>query len=258
MGRSAADRGVKRGRLALAAVVVLGGGLCATPALAGPPYITDDPEPTDLGHWEIYAYTQATRVGGEALGEQGLDINYGGARDLQLTAVLPLESDTGAGRARAGFGDLQLAAKYKFLHQDDKGWGPDVSFFPRVFVPTATHYFGDGRTQILLPLWAEKDWGKWSVFGGGGYTFNPGPGNRNYAMAGVAVTRKVTPKLTLGVEVYTQGADTIGRKPLTGIGPGFTWQMFEHFALIGSGGPALQNQTPAQQGFYYLAVLATY
>ena len=27
------------------------------PAMAGPPYITDDPVPTDTGHWEIYAFT---------------------------------------------------------------------------------------------------------------------------------------------------------------------------------------------------------
>ena len=29
----------------------------AVPARAGPPYLTDDPDPTDLGHWEIYAFT---------------------------------------------------------------------------------------------------------------------------------------------------------------------------------------------------------
>jgi hypothetical protein len=230
----------------------------AAPAWAGPPYVTDDPEPTDLGHWEIYAYTQATRVGSEALGEQGLDINYGGAKDLQLTAVVPVESDFGPGEARGGFGDVQLAVKYKFLHQDDKSWLPAVSFFPRVFVPSSTKYFGTGRTAVFLPVWAEKDWGDWSVFGGGGYTINPGRGDRNYWSEGVAVTRKIAPKLSLGVEVYGQGSDADGHKALIGVGPGFSWQVFEHYALIGSGGPALQNQTATQQGFYYLAVLVTY
>jgi hypothetical protein len=247
-----------RWRPAVLAAALLWAGLQASPALAGPPYVTDDPEPTDLGHWEVYAYTQATHVGPAALGEQGLDINYGAAKDLQLTTVVPLESDNGAGEARGGFGDLQLAVKYRFLHQDDRSWLPDVSVFPRVFVPTSTHYFGDGRAQVFLPFWAEKDWGDWSVFGGGGYTINPGPGNRNYGFEGVAVARKVAAKLSLGVEIYTQGSDTVGHKTLTGIGPGFTWQVFEHYALIGSGGPALQNQTSAQQGFYYLAVLVTY
>jgi hypothetical protein len=32
--------------------------LCASmePAFAGPPFITDDPEPVDLGHWEVYGF----------------------------------------------------------------------------------------------------------------------------------------------------------------------------------------------------------
>ncbi len=29
----------------------------AAPAVAGPPYLTDDPVPTDTGHWELYAFT---------------------------------------------------------------------------------------------------------------------------------------------------------------------------------------------------------
>lgn len=240
------------------AAALLAAVLCAAPAWAGPPYVTDDPEPTDTGHWEIYAYTQATRAGSESSGEQGLDINYGGARDLQLTAVVPVDSDFGAGQARGGFGDLQLAAKYRFLHQDDKGWLPDVSVFPRVFVPTSTRHFGDGRASVFLPVWAQKDYGKWSVFGGGGYTFNPGPGNRNFWMEGLTVTRKLTDKFSLGAEIYHQGSDAADQKSLTGFGAGFTWQMLEHYALIGSGGPALQNPTRAQQGFYYLAVLVTY
>ena len=32
--------------------------LLMTPlALAGPPFITDDPEPVDPGHWEVYAFS---------------------------------------------------------------------------------------------------------------------------------------------------------------------------------------------------------
>jgi hypothetical protein len=187
-------------------------GLSVSPrsALAAPPYVTDDPEPTDTGHWEIYAYAQATRVGSEAQGEQGFDINYGGAKDLQLTAVVPVESDNGAGQARGSMGDLQLAAKYRILHQDDKGWLPDVSLFPRVSLPTSTRYFGNGRASVFLPVWAEKDWGKWSVFGGGGYTLNPGPGNRNYWLEGLAVTRKLSDKFSLGAELYHQTSDAEG------------------------------------------------
>ena len=37
------------------AALVLAG--VAAPAVAGPPYLTDDPVPTDTSHWEIYAFT---------------------------------------------------------------------------------------------------------------------------------------------------------------------------------------------------------
>ena len=80
-------------------------------------------------------------------------------------------------------------------------------FFPRLFLPTANHAFGSGRLGLLLPVWAEKDFGRWSVFGGGGYQINPGPDQRNFWVSGVAVQRSMTARLGLGVEVYHQTAD---------------------------------------------------
>lgn len=40
-------------KLRLAAALAL---MSAAPVWAGPPYITDDPVPTDTGHWEIYGF----------------------------------------------------------------------------------------------------------------------------------------------------------------------------------------------------------
>src|ERR1700761_8088927 len=97
------------------------------PAFAGPPYVTDDPEPTDYKHFEIYGFAggTATRDGSDSAG--GIDFNYGGAPDLQLTAVVPFGVSHAKGAPSvAGFGNVELAAKYKFLHQDDFGW--DVAF----------------------------------------------------------------------------------------------------------------------------------
>jgi hypothetical protein len=47
-----------------------------TEAAAGPPFITDDPEPTDTGHWEIYNFAKGTWALGVATGQGGFDINY--------------------------------------------------------------------------------------------------------------------------------------------------------------------------------------
>jgi hypothetical protein len=143
-------------------------GALARPALAGPPYISDDPEPTDTGHFEIYAFNQGTVTRSGTSGMGGVDFNYGAAPDLQLTAMLPAGFNNPAGEPTSiGMTNIELAAKYRFLHQDT--FGLDVSFFPRVFLPSGSNSIGYSRAGLLLPIWVQKDWGGgWSAFGGGG------------------------------------------------------------------------------------------
>jgi len=64
-------------------------GLMNGPALAGPPFVSDDPEPTDYQHFEIYTFNNGTNTRDGTGGETGIDFNYGAAPDLQLTATLP-------------------------------------------------------------------------------------------------------------------------------------------------------------------------
>ena len=228
--------------------------LCfAAPAVAGPPFITDDPEPTDEGHWEIYDFVQGTEVPGDNNGEAGLDLNYGGAKNLQLTAVIPAQY-AGDGW---GVGDIELAAKYKFLHQDGPT-GLDVSIFPRVFLPSAFDRGTNRRVSLLLPVWAEKDFGKWSVFGGGGYQINPGPGNRNFWISGFAVTRQVTEDLMLGAEVYHQTADSDLARDWTAVNAGAQLRFAKHWSLLVSGGPGVQNPREAGRSDFYLSLKADY
>src|ERR1700676_5417019 len=61
----------------------------ARPASAGPPYVSDDPEPTDYKHFEIYTFNSGTATQSGISGATGIDFNYGAAPDLQLTATLP-------------------------------------------------------------------------------------------------------------------------------------------------------------------------
>ncbi len=229
-------------------------------AIAGPPYLTDDPQPTDPGHWEIYNFAQATAGDGALLGESGLDINYGGAKDLQLTAVLPIgfdnESGFSAAGLRTGTGMIELAAKYKFLHQTSDGWLPDVSVFPRFLIPTQ-HNFGYDRTNFFLPIWAEKDFGPWSVFGGGGYELNPGPGARDFWQGGIAVNRTISERLQLGVEVYGQTSDTAAGDAYTAVNFGVTYKLVEHWSLLASAGPTW-IQGGGHGGVFYLSFEANY
>jgi hypothetical protein len=230
--------------------------LPAAPALAGPPYVTDDPEPTRTGGWENYVYVSGTNVQGGAAGQAGVELNYGGAKDLQLSASLPLNFDTGGG-GRIGGGDVDLGAKYRFLHADDHGWRPDVAIFPALSLPSGARALDTGHPSLFLPVWAEKDFGKWSVFGGGGYDLNPGRGLKDYTLSGVALTRAVSRRLNLGVELYHQTPATVGGPALTNLGFGAIYQLTRHWALMASGGPGLQSPVRAGASAFYASLQFT-
>lgn len=220
-------------RVRLAALALAG---AATPAFAGPPYLTDDPVPTDTGHWEIYAFTQGEGRGSALDDDTGFDLNYGAVKGIQLTATLPLSFSHAPHEGwRSGTGDVELAVKYRFL--DDQHSGFSAAIFPRVILPSAAHSLGE-KTRLLLPLWLQKDFaGGTSVFGGGGYTINPGTGNRDFWQAGIAATQDVSKTLSLGAELIRQGPDTIGGTAQTRAGVGTILKLSEHYNLLVSGGP---------------------
>src|SRR5262249_32674845 len=126
-------------------------------ALAGPPYRTDDPEPTDYGHYEIYAFSNGIVTENGTTGAGGIDFNYGGAPNLQHSPTLPVGyARSHGGALLAGPSNVELAAKYRFLTQAN--FGLDVAIFPRVFLPSASPNIGESHAAFLLPIWVEKDW----------------------------------------------------------------------------------------------------
>lgn len=222
-------------RIALAALAAC---LAATPAAAGPPYDTDDPVPTDLAHWEIYAFGQGARAGSTFEGATGFDLNYGALPGIQLTATLPLDFVRGPGGS-IGLGDVELGVKYQFLRRERAGLS--MAFFPRIILPTAVARGGTGKAGALLPVWVQQDMGRWSLFGGGGYAINPGVGNRNYWQAGLAATRRMSDRLSLGIEATHLTRDSIGGVATTTLGVGATWRLKGPVSLIGSAGPSFSG-----------------
>jgi hypothetical protein len=239
-------------RIAGTTLLAMSGGA----ALAGPPYETDDPAPTDLGHWELYAFAAGTGADGAIEGAAGLDLNYGAASGVQLTATLPIAFSHDGGTTNAGAGDVELGVKYRFLHREAAG--VSVAIFPRIILPTARRGFGTGRVRLLLPLWGQKDFGPWSLFGGGGYTINPGAGNRDFWQAGLAVTRQVTPRLTLGGEITHAQADEAGASATTALGLGLGYRLGGPFALLVSGGPGFAHHGDGASFSLYTALAVTF
>ena len=222
----------------------------ASPALAGPPYLTDDPVPTETGHWEIYAFTAGEGRGSVFDGDAGVDLNYGPVKDVQLTSTLPLSftHDRNSGW-RTGTGDVELGVKYRFLDDEKNGFAAAV--FPRVILPTSTLANGE-KTRLLLPLWLQKDFGTTSVFGGGGYTVNPGAGNRDFWQGAIAVTHDFDKKFSAGVELTREGPETAAGTPQTRAGLGAIVGLSEHYNLLFSGGPTWADH---RTGYHLYAAL---
>jgi Putative MetA-pathway of phenol degradation len=232
----------------LAALAVAG---AAGPASAGPPYLTDDPAPTDTGHWEIYAFTAGEGRRSTLDQDVGVDLNYGAVPGVQMTATLPLSfSHAPLEGWRSGTGDVELGVKYRFVNDQRSGFS--AAIFPRAILPTAAHSPGE-RTRFLLPLWLEKDFsGGTSVFGGGGYMINPGSGNRDFWQSAVTVTHELGKTVSVGAEITRQGSDAVGATAQTRAGIGTIVQLSEHYALLFSVGPTWADR---QTSYHFYAAL---
>ena len=231
--------------------------LFATASFAGPPYVSDDPEPTDDGHYEIYLYTDGTRQREDTTGSFGLDFNYGASENLQLTAVFPVAYDDPRGQPSAlGLGNIELAAKYRFFRQSVIGW--DVAFFPRVFLPSASALVGEKHFSLLLPIWIEKDFGAWSTFGGGGCIINRSGRSHDFCQVGWVLTRQILPDLQLGAEIVHQTADKAGGRATTGVGVGLKYDIDENLHLLAYAGPGIENAAATDQASWYASVLFTF
>jgi hypothetical protein len=228
--------------------------VAAVPAFAGPPYLTDDPAPTDTGHWEIYAFTAGEGRQSTLDEDAGLDLNYGPVKDVQLTATLPLSfSHAPVEGWRSGTGDVELGVKYRLLHEEKQS--VSVAIFPRVILPTAAHRPGE-RTRFLLPLWIGKDFASGtSVFGGGGYMINPGSGSRDFWQAALAVTQDLSKRISLGAEITEQGSDASGGTAQTRAGLGSIVKLSENYALLFSGGPTWADH---KTSYHFYAALGLF
>ena len=237
-------------RSAFAATLALG---AAHATFAGPPFLTDDPEPTDTGHWEIYA--PAFDAAGRAPdyeGSAGAELNYGAAADVQLTVGIPADYVHTSDGFTAGRGDLELSIKYRFFN--DEAHGLQIAFFPGVTVPTGSSGFGSAHVTALLPIWFQKDAGAWSLFGGGGYAINPGTGNRDYWTGGVAVSREFSQRLLVGVEADRQGADAMDGRATTSLGVGAIARLTSSVRLLASAGPSFVDGDGRTQFHCFVAL----
>ena len=75
--------------------------LTANQAAAGPPFVSDDPEPTDYQHFEIYSFTTGTTTRDGLAGQSGIAVG----------AITPDRNSGSAFWVWAAIDNLRLAAE---------------------------------------------------------------------------------------------------------------------------------------------------
>jgi Putative MetA-pathway of phenol degradation len=213
----------------------------ASRVFAAPPFLTDDPEPTDYRHWEAYFFTSGDRSSkGYAVDGPAAELDYGAFPDTQLTLIVDMATAGGDGmRAASGFGDVLFSAKYRFVHETSDC--PEIAFFPAVTFPTgdAARGLGNGRASFQLPLWAQKSFDSWTTYGGGGVSLNSAPGQRDFPFGGWLLQRGFGKQLTLGGELFAQGRDADDDKGFVAPDFGGSYAFTEHFSMLASLGHSI-------------------
>jgi hypothetical protein len=230
--------------------------VCPLVCLAGPPFVTDDPVPVEYQGWEINTALIGTLVrGAAATGSPSIDINYGVLPGVQLHVQPQVTALWGPAGTEAGYGDTQFGAKIRLVDEDKQGWMPMLSIYPIFTAPTgnAARGLGAGVGHSLLPVWADKTFGKWIVDGGVGYSINPGSQGRNAWFFGGLLLYQFTDALQLGGEVFLQTAQVRGARSAPGFNLGGSYDFSSTYHLLFSAGQGLANQSVTNVFSYYLA-----
>jgi hypothetical protein len=88
---------------------------------------------------------------------------------------------------------------------------PQIGSFTMFEIPTGSYEkgLGVGKVWYRLPLWAQKNFGKWLLDGGGGETVVPQTGYRNFPYEGFLVKYTFGERLELGTEAFHHGPEGV-------------------------------------------------
>ena len=221
--------------------------------VAGPPYITDDPEPVEYRHWEFYLASLSTHdPDGWSGTAPHAEINYGAAPNLQLHVIAPFSfSAPKNGVFRYGYGDTELGAKYRFIQET--GLRPQVGEFVLFEVPTgdSNRGLGSGHLQVFLPIWLQKSFGPWLMYGGGGYWMTTGVANQNWWYVGYLLQYQLRPALNVGVELFHTTPKDENSESETRFNFGAVYDFSELHHLMASAGRGIQGSNLFQSYLAY-------
>ena len=257
--RARPSRGRWRGRAVAVLLPVIG---WAVPADAGPPFNTEFAAPIGYGNGEVDVYAQTTHIQGDTSASlPAIQADYGVLPNVEVRAVLPFAFDSSAGRqSHYGLGDVQLGVKYRFIEDGAGAWWPQVSVFPLLLVPTGDQErgLGQGHATYSLPLWLQKDFGPWTVYGGGGYSFEYGLKTRNSWFAGIAALRRIDDKFALGGEVFYKEARIVGTPSGTNLSLGGSYNLSATYHVYFALSRSVERPSRTNEGSLYVALAVTF
>lgn len=186
----------------------------------GPPFQVDDPVPVDFKHYEFYIFASAdgTPVEMDYSGP-AFEFNWGAVPRVQIHAILPwggiypsdnsIYAPGGTGPSANGLTDMELGVKLALIKESRAI--PQIGTFTMFEMPTGNSDkgLGVGKVWYRLPLWLQKNYGKWLLDGGAGETVVPQAGYHDFPYGGFLIKREVSKKLELAAEVFSHGGEGI-------------------------------------------------
>lgn len=206
--------------------------------LLGAPFLTGIPSPTEYQYleWYLFSTLNHTNQGTTSVSGPVLELDWGAFPNLQPYIDLPWNSFVDSGTLTSGPGDITTGVVYRFLTEDS--YRPEMSLIPAVTWPTGDEdrSLGNGHYWVQIPLAAGKTWGAWSTYANIGYTFNSAPVANNYPYGGWVLQRSFSEQLTLGAEIYSQGASSTTNAAYTLLNLGGTYDFSKNFSVLFSTG----------------------
>jgi hypothetical protein len=204
--------------------------LRASPARAQMPFYTDDPSltPVKTLHIEIfdeYDGLQSSQFPDERQNTANFKVNVSPLERLELDLDFPyltIQRASGSESSR-GIGDTNLGAKWNFGPADPQPLNVDyaVSFYVELPTGNAPQGLGSGLTDYWLNFVIQKplseatriNWNLGILFAGNTSTGAVGIQTRRGQVytGGISLLRDVTPRLSLGAELYGGVSDGAGK-----------------------------------------------
>ena len=213
---------------------------------AGPPFVTDDPEPPPPGGWEINVPLILERTPSKTeMDAPLLDFNYG-LPNVQLKLEIPVKVvHAAADGTRGGAGDLLIGVKWRFLNNEQSKF--QLAVYPQFLLPIGDRArgLGEGRSAFVFPVVAQKSREKWTVYGNVGFWWQTATETRNYVYAGAVLEREINERLTLGAELFGNSPKERNGRPDVAFNIGGSLKLNEHINLLLTGGRDIVGDTHA-------------